>query len=78
MPGVQAGRVFSGYPAGGFDSRIAGQSGTGYFWVSFLFPRHRMKEPGHNRFPFHFQSIAQNDFVTLGFYSFLRRSDGPI
>jgi len=37
-----------------------------------------MKQPGHNRFPFHFQSIAQNDFVTLGFYSFLRRSEAPI
>ena len=24
VPGVQAGRVFSGYPAGGIDSRIAG------------------------------------------------------
>ena len=28
VPGVQAGRVFSGYPAGGIDSRIAGRSGT--------------------------------------------------
>ena len=28
VPGVQAGRVFSGYPAGGIDSRIAGKSGT--------------------------------------------------
>ena len=27
VPGVQAGRVFSGYPAGGIDSRIAGKSG---------------------------------------------------
>ena len=26
--GVQAGRVFSGYPDGGIDSRIAGRSGT--------------------------------------------------
>ena len=33
MPGVQAGHVFSGYPAGGIDSRIAGRSGTAYFWV---------------------------------------------
>ena len=28
MPGVQAGRVFSGHPAGHIDSRIAGRSGT--------------------------------------------------
>ena len=28
VPWVQAGRVFSGYPAGGIDSRIAGLSGT--------------------------------------------------
>ena len=28
VPGVQAGRVFLGYPAGGIDSRIAGRSGT--------------------------------------------------
>ena len=28
VPWVQAGRVFLGYPAGGIDSRIAGQSGT--------------------------------------------------
>ena len=27
VSGVQAGRVFSGYPAGGIDSRIAGKSG---------------------------------------------------
>ena len=33
VPWVQAGRVFSGYPAGGIDSRIAGKSGTTYFWV---------------------------------------------
>ena len=26
VPGVQAGRVFSGYPAGGIDLRIAGVS----------------------------------------------------
>ena len=28
MPGVQAGRVFFGHPAGHIDSRIAGRSGT--------------------------------------------------
>ena len=28
MPGVQAGHVFLGYPAGGIDSRIVGKSGT--------------------------------------------------
>ena len=28
VPRVQAGRVFSGYPAGGIDSRIVGLSGT--------------------------------------------------
>ena len=28
VPGVQARCVFSGYPAGGIDSRIAGLSGT--------------------------------------------------
>ena len=28
VPGLQAGRVFSGYPAGGIDSRIAQKSGT--------------------------------------------------
>ena len=28
VPGVQAGRVFSGHPAGHIDSRIAGRSGT--------------------------------------------------
>ena len=28
VPWVQAGRVFSGYPAGGIDSRIAGKSST--------------------------------------------------
>ena len=28
VPGVQAGRVFSGHPAGHIDSRIAGQSDT--------------------------------------------------
>ena len=28
VPGVQAGRVFSGHPAGHIDSRIVGRSGT--------------------------------------------------
>ena len=28
VPGVQAGRVFSGYPAGSIDSQITGRSGT--------------------------------------------------
>ena len=28
VPGVQAGRVFLGYPAGAIDSRIAGKSST--------------------------------------------------
>ena len=31
VPGVQAGRVFSGYPAGGIDSRIARRSGMACF-----------------------------------------------
>ena len=31
VPGVQAGRVFLGYLAGGIDSRIVGQSGTACF-----------------------------------------------
>ena len=31
VPWVQAVRVFSGYPAGGIDSRIAGRSGTACF-----------------------------------------------
>ena len=34
VPWVQAGRVFSGYSAGGIDSRIAGQSGTACFMSS--------------------------------------------
>ena len=34
VPGVQAGRVFLGYPAGGIDSRIAGRSGTACFVAS--------------------------------------------
>ena len=31
VPRVQAGRVFSGHPAGHIDSRIAGRSGTACF-----------------------------------------------
>ena len=34
VPWVQAGRVFLGYPAGGIDSRIAGQSGMACFMPS--------------------------------------------
>ena len=34
VPGVQAERVFSGYPAGGNDSQITGQSGTTCFGSS--------------------------------------------
>ena len=36
MPGVQAGRVFSRYLAGGIDSRIAGRSGTACLWFSIV------------------------------------------
>ena len=34
--GVQAGRVFLGYLAGGIDSRIAGLSGTACLWFSIV------------------------------------------
>ena len=36
VPRVQAGRVFSEYPAGGIDSRIAGRSGTACLWFSIV------------------------------------------
>ena len=34
VPGVQAGRVFSGYTARDIDSQIAGKSGTARLWPS--------------------------------------------
>ena len=34
MPRIQAGHVFSGYPAGDIDSRIVGKSGTARLWPS--------------------------------------------
>ena len=34
VPGIQAGRMFSGYPAGGIDSQIAEKSGTACFGSS--------------------------------------------
>ena len=36
VPWVQAGRVFSGYPAGGINSRIIGRSGTACLWFSII------------------------------------------
>ena len=36
VPGVQAGHVFLGYPAGGIDSRIAGKSGTACLQFSIV------------------------------------------
>ena len=36
VPGVQAGHVFSGYPAGGIDSRIAGQFDTACLVFSII------------------------------------------
>ena len=36
VPGLQAGRVFSGYPAGGIDLRIAGRSGTACLRFSII------------------------------------------
>ena len=36
VPGVQVGRVFSGYPAGGIDSRIAGRYGTACLWFRIV------------------------------------------
>ena len=36
VPWVQAGRVFSGYPTGGIDSQIAGQSSTACFVSSIV------------------------------------------
>ena len=36
VPGVQAGHVFSGHPAGHIDSQIAGKSGTACLWFSTI------------------------------------------
>ena len=43
VPGVQACHVFLGYPAGGIDSRIAGQSGMACF-VSSTVVELKMKD----------------------------------
>ena len=43
VPGVQAVRVFSGYPTVGIDSRIAGQSGTTCFVSSTVVRTRRWK-----------------------------------
>ena len=49
VPGVQAGRVFSGYPAGGIDSRIAGLSGTACLRFSIIVRTERCKMEGGKR-----------------------------
>ena len=43
VPRVQAGRVFSGYQAGGIDSRIAAQSGTACLRFSIVVRTERWK-----------------------------------
>ena len=43
VPGVQAGRVFFGYPAGGIDSRIAEKSGTACLRFSIVVRTERCK-----------------------------------
>ena len=48
VPGVQAGRVFSGYPAVGIDSRIVGKSGTACLWPSTVVRTERRKMENGN------------------------------
>ena len=43
VPWVQAGRVFLGYPSGGINSRIVGQSGTACFVSSTVVRTERWK-----------------------------------
>ena len=48
VPGVQAGRVFSGYLPGGIDSRIAGRSGTACLQFSTVVTTESGKEKKWN------------------------------
>ena len=43
VPRVQVGHVFSGYPAGGIDSRIARKSGMACLWFSIVVRPKRWK-----------------------------------
>ena len=53
MPGVQAGCVFSGYPAGGIDSRIVGKSGTACLRFSIVVRTERRKMEKRNLIAYH-------------------------
>ena len=48
VPGVQAGRVFSGHPAGHIDSRIAGRFGMACLVFSTVVRTKSVKEKKHN------------------------------
>ena len=63
VPWVQAGRVFSGYPAGGSDSRIAGQSGTTCFVSSTVVRTERWKMKKGNLIAYHLLESSTGAYI---------------
>ena len=63
VPGAQAGRVFSGYPAGGIDSRIAGLSGTACLRFSIVVRTERWKVDKGNLIAYHLLESSTGVYI---------------
>ena len=60
---VQAGHVFSGYPAGGIDSRIAGQSGTACLRPSTVVRTETWKMEKENLIAYHLLESSPGAYI---------------
>ena len=63
VPGVQAGHMFSGYPAGGIDSRIAGRSGTACLRFSIVVRTERWKMVKGNLIAYHLLESSTGAYI---------------
>ena len=63
VPGVQAGHVFSEYPAGGVDSRIAGKSGTACLRFSIVVRTERWKVDKGNLIAYHLLESSTGAYI---------------
>ena len=61
--GVQAGHVFSGYPARGINSRIARKSGTACLWFSIVVRTERWKMEKENLIAYHMLESSTGAYI---------------
>ena len=63
VPWAQAGRVFSGYPAGGIDSRIVGQSDTACRVFSIAVRTRRYEMEKRNMIAYHLLESSTGAYI---------------